>query len=115
VQGEPWRRTELLSRAAALRARLTADGWNEKGDILLLENQNVPFSSQIIPLIVGDPDRTMRLAAALRQRGFWVPGIRPPSVPPGESLLRVSVSYGHSAEQLTALADVLAQLRPMMS
>jgi 8-amino-7-oxononanoate synthase len=104
VRDEPWRRNELLSRAAALRARLTADGWNVGA-----------AASQIIPLIVGDPDRTMRLAAALRERGYWVPGIRPPSVPAGESLLRVSISYGHSAQQLTALAEVLAQLRPTMS
>jgi 8-amino-7-oxononanoate synthase len=120
VRDEPWRRTELLLRAAELRNRLTADGWNEKGDILLFKNQNVPFSSQnvpfssqIIPLIVGDADRTMRLAAALREHGFWVPGIRPPSVPPGESLLRISVSYGHTSEQLQDLAEVLGRLQSM--
>ncbi len=112
VRDEPCRRTELLARAGELRARLAADGWNETGDILLFKNQNIPFSSQIIPLIVGDADRTMRLAAALREHGFWVPGIRPPSVPAGESLLRISVSYSHTSEQLTALADTLARLRP---
>ncbi len=101
---EPWRRTELLARSAQLRRRLSAAGWNVGAG-----------ASQIIPLVVGDPVRTMQLAAVLREQGFWVPGIRPPSVPAGESLLRVSVSYGHTSEQLDTLALALARLRPLAS
>ena len=101
VRDEPRRRTELLARAAELRERLAADGWNIGAG-----------TSQIIPIVIGDPARTMRLSAALREQGFWVPGIRPPSVPAGESLLRVSLSYAHTSEQLTALANLLAHLRP---
>ncbi len=68
-------------------------------------------TSQIIPLVLGDPARTLRLSAALREQGFWVPGIRPPSVPAGESLLRISVSSGHTADQLAGLADSLERAR----
>ena len=92
------------SRAARLRARLVGR-WLEHW---------AQCASQIIPLIVGEPAATMRLSEVLGEQGFWVPGIRPPSVPAGESLLRVSVSYGHTTEQLDDLADALGRLRSLM-
>ncbi len=100
VATEPWRREQLLTKSTELRARLTADGWNI-GD----------STSQIIPLIVGQPERAMQLAELLRDRGFWAPGIRPPSVPAGESLVRLSVTAGHTAGHLSDLADTLAVIK----
>ena len=100
VASEPWRREQLLARSAELRARLQADGWSV-GD----------STSQIIPLVVGEPERAMWLAERLRERGIWAPGIRPPSVPAGESLVRLSVTAGHTAEQLANLARVLGEIR----
>ncbi|HTQ39231.1 MAG TPA: 8-amino-7-oxononanoate synthase [Pirellulales bacterium] len=104
VRDEPQRRQELLARAAALRRQLTAQGWN------LAHSE-----SQIIPLYIGDPRRTMQLAETLRERGLLVPGIRPPSVPAGESLLRISLSWAHTPAMLdkllAALADCWAGMR----
>jgi 8-amino-7-oxononanoate synthase len=96
VQSEPQRRRELLSRAAELRDRLRGMG-------LPLGNSQ----SQIIPVILGEADRTMEAAARLADAGLFVPGIRPPSVPPGQSLLRISLSYGHTAAQIESLVDAL--------
>jgi 8-amino-7-oxononanoate synthase len=98
VKGEPWRRRELLERATALRLRLKEQGWDTGHS-----------GSQIIPLVVGDPERTMRLAEALREAGFFVPGIRPPSVPEGESLLRLSLCWHHTPEIIDALVERLAE------
>jgi len=100
VENEPHRRRELLSRAADLRSRLRDQGWNTGRS-----------ASQIIPLYVGDPDRTMQLAAALREAGYFVPGIRPPSVPEGESLLRLSLCYHHAPEMIDRLLSVLGLLQ----
>jgi 8-amino-7-oxononanoate synthase len=101
VRTETWRRTQLLASAAKLRARLTAAGLNVGKS-----------TSQIIPVILGDPERTMRARDALLARGLLVPGIRPPSVPAGQSLLRISLSTRHSPEMLeklfTALCEVVA-------
>ncbi len=92
VEREPERRETLLRSAAALRDRLRAAGWNVGAS-----------ESQIIPIVLGDADRTMRMASALREAGFFVPGIRPPTVPEGESLLRVSLCYHHTPEMVDEL------------
>ena len=49
----------------------------------------------------------MNLAASLRKHGFFVPGIRPPTVPDGESLLRISLSYAHTDEMVAQLVDAV--------
>lgn len=96
VKSEPFRRQELLQRAASLRENLTAAGLD------IGRSQ-----SQIIPVILGSPARTMQAAADLRQAGYFVPGIRPPSVPEGESLLRISLSWLHTPEQVERLMKQL--------
>jgi 8-amino-7-oxononanoate synthase len=100
VVREPQRREQLLERASALRGRLKEQGWNTGNS-----------ASQIIPIFVGDPKRTLELAARLREAGFFVPAIRPPSVPEGESLLRLSLCYHHTQDIIEALTDHLARLR----
>jgi 8-amino-7-oxononanoate synthase len=100
VEQEPERRAQLLARAAELRARFQSLGWSTGRS-----------ESQIIPLVVGEPQETMRLAAGLREAGFFVPGIRPPSVPPGESLLRLTLCYHHTPAMVDGLIDALARLR----
>jgi len=99
VRDEPERRQRLLARAESLRNELTAQGWNVGNS-----------ASQIIPLVVGEPARAMQLAAGLRERGFFVPAIRPPTVPQGESCLRISLTYGHTEEMAEALLQVLADM-----
>ena len=77
----------------------------------LSETTDGDGESQIIPMYLGEPNLTMQLAGELFDRGLFVPGIRPPSVPAGESLLRISVSAGHSEEHLEQLLTALGQLR----
>jgi 7-keto-8-aminopelargonate synthetase-like enzyme len=100
VEQEPHRGQQLLANAGNVRSRLREQGWNTGNS-----------ESQITPLIVGDARRTMELAASLRESGFFVPGIRPPSVPEGESLLRLSLCYQHTPEIIDALLQQLARLR----
>jgi 8-amino-7-oxononanoate synthase len=61
--------------------------------------------------MIGDANRTMTAAERLRAAGLFVPAIRPPSVPDGESLLRLSLCYHHTMEMVDALVDQLGQLR----
>ena len=64
-------------------------------------------ASQIIPIILGDNDRTMRVAEKLLDAGFLVGAVRPPSVPPGRARLRVSLTAAHTAEDIERLAAAL--------
>ena len=95
---EPERRRELLARAAAFRERLTARGVDIGG-----------AEAQIVPVIAGEAAAAVALSARLAEAGFFVPAIRPPSVPTGQSLVRASLSWLHSESDLVRLADALAR------
>lgn len=66
--------------------------------------------SPILPIVLGDEDAALKAAAALLERGIFVPAIRPPTVPVGSSRLRIALSAGHSHEMMTVLLDALARL-----
>ena len=66
----------------------------------------------IQPLIVGANETAVGLSAALLQRGFWVPAIRPPTVPQGTARLRVSLTAAHTNADVDALCAALAELAP---
>jgi 8-amino-7-oxononanoate synthase len=99
VRHQPERRGTLLHLAHELRRKLETRGFNPP-----------PAQSQIIPIILGEANRTMAAAAELRRRGYFVPGIRPPSVPVGQSLLRISLTCLHTAQQLDGLVAALADV-----
>ncbi|MCR4413927.1 MAG: 8-amino-7-oxononanoate synthase [Thermoguttaceae bacterium] len=99
VRREPQRRETLLARAATLRQQLRDQGWNVGSS-----------ASQIVPLVVGDVGRAVRLSHALRRRGVFVPAIRPPTVPEGEACLRISLTCAHTDEMVAELVEALRQL-----
>ncbi len=101
VQSEPERRQELLQRATKLRETLSARGWDVG-----------PSTSQIIPVLIGDPQQAVTLSQRLFAAGLFVPAIRPPSVPSGRSLLRISLGYAHTPEMVDRLVRALEEHRP---
>ncbi len=101
VEEEPQRRRDLLTTAARLRELLVQQGWHVGAS-----------ASQIIPLHIGSAQQTMTFAEQLRNRGIWIPGIRPPSVPAEGSLLRLSLSASHTDEMIEEVLDALASCRP---
>ena len=64
--------------------------------------------SQILPIVIGDNGRTMRIAAALQAAGFDIRGIRPPTVPPGGARLRVAITLNVSERDVDAMTAALA-------
>lgn len=64
----------------------------------------------IFPWILGDEGAALRAGDALRQAGFFVPAIRPPTVPRGSSRLRVSLSSAHAEETVRQLRNALSGL-----
>ena len=64
----------------------------------------------IFPIVVGENDRALTLARELKERSIIITAIRPPTVPVGESRLRMTVTAAHSKEQLDYVAQMLHEL-----
>lgn len=93
---EPERRRELLERARSFREALVASGI----DVMAAE-------AQIVPIVAGTPAAAVALAARLAEAGFFLPAIRPPSVPEGRSLVRASLTWLHAPADLERLARTI--------
>ncbi|MBD8163051.1 8-amino-7-oxononanoate synthase [Erwinia persicina] len=63
--------------------------------------------SAIQPLIVGEEQAALGLSQHLRERGCWVSAIRPPTVPPGTSRLRITLSAAHRRDDIDQLLEAL--------
>lgn len=103
---------------AALRLVQTADDKREQLQARIRQfregAKNLPFSlmpsyTAIQPLIVGDEQGTLRLSAHLRELGFWVGAIRPPTVPKGTARLRITLSAAHTKADIAALLAALQE------
>lgn len=99
VRTDPDRRLRLGALSSFLRSRLN-----------FLGISTAPSTTHIIPIPLGSPPRALAVSRALLAAGYLIPAIRPPTVPPGTSRLRLSLTSGHTQEQLSALADLLPRL-----
>lgn len=66
-------------------------------------------ASHIIPVIMGSSEDAVRKASELRQNGFYVLPVRPPSVPEGTSRLRISLTAGIEDEEMYRLITLLKE------
>lgn len=70
----------------------------------------MPSQSPIQPLLVHDSAKALNISQALLNKGLWVSAIRPPTVPPNQARLRITLSAAHSLEQIDQLLQALAEL-----
>jgi glycine C-acetyltransferase/8-amino-7-oxononanoate synthase len=94
---QPLRPQKLQSLAELLRRELEAQGLPA-----------VEGRTQIVPLVVGDADASVRLCEAALARGVFAQAIRPPTVPQGSSRLRLTVMASHTTSELAGAAAVLS-------
>ena len=96
VADEPWRRIrleELINFASEqLRSRLGV----------------TPGGSQILPVMIGDNARALKIATRMRDGGFDVRAIRPPTVPEGTARLRISITLNVEESQIADMVGLLA-------
>jgi len=111
--------------AAATRASLriaAEDGWRRDRLRVLIERfrqgagqAGLNLTQSVTPIqavILGEPRSALEASAALARQGLWVAAIRPPTVPPGTSRLRITLSAAHSDEDLDRLLNALSTLPP---
>jgi 8-amino-7-oxononanoate synthase len=98
---------DIVATEPELRARLQAQVRQAEA---LLEPLGIPASgSQIMPVILGENGRTMRIAKGLQDAGFDIRGIRPPTVLQGTARLRISITLNVDAKEIGAMASALAE------
>jgi 8-amino-7-oxononanoate synthase len=98
LQENPRRVQRLAANAAVLRDALRWEGFDLSGS-----------RTQILPLVVGDAELALRVCEAALVRGVFAQAIRPPTVPPMTSRLRLAVMATHHEEELRAAARALGQ------
>ena len=94
---QPRRVERLQSAAAHLRDQLTLAGVPTPAS-----------TTQIIPLILGDAALAVRVCESALARGVFAQAIRPPTVAPGTSRLRLAVMASHTPAELTRAAQTIA-------
>ncbi len=103
VEAADDRRDKVLFHAKRLREGLANLGY-----------QVVKGDTPIVPAIIGEPEPTMRLSAALLERGVFVHGIRPPTVPVGTSRMRIVPIASHSDAHIDEALQAFADLRNLL-
>ena len=96
------RRVEKLQR----NGRVLREALSEAG--VVVEERDTP----IVPLIVGEAQTAVAASDRALERGIFAPPIRPPTVPPGTSRLRLAVMASHTKSELREAAAVLAATVP---
>jgi len=103
MEEDEWRRAHLQRLIARLQNGLATSlqdsGWQ------------LPTSHTAIqPLLIGPNDEALAVMEGLRERGIWVPAIRPPTVPEGTARLRIALSAAHSEADVDQLVEALTIL-----
>ncbi len=92
---QPERRARLFSRIRHANQKIAALGLPTSG-------------TQIIPVIVGDNERAVRLAAYMQSQGFDIRAIRPPTVPYGTARLRISITLNVDLTDIDHMVETLS-------
>ncbi|TWU57969.1 aminotransferase class I/II-fold pyridoxal phosphate-dependent enzyme [Rubripirellula reticaptiva] len=96
INHEPQHRSRVRQWSSQLR------------DALSIETSAIESVVPIVPIIIGTDRDTLAAAKSLANAGFYVPAIRPPTVPEGTARLRVSLSASHTEAQIGQLIEHLA-------
>ncbi|AXW88328.1 8-amino-7-oxononanoate synthase [Lonsdalea britannica] len=98
---------DVVRHGDDLRQRLTDNIAHFRHGAAGLAYQLQTSQSAIQPLIVGDNHHTLALSQTLRDQGLWVGAMRPPTVPPGTSRLRITLTASHTPQDIDRLLEVL--------
>ena len=90
----------VMRSSPHLRQRLLLHARTLKTALIDLEYTLLPSETQILPVVFGNPQRATSVADALLTEGVFAPAIRPPSVPPGTSRLRLTVMATHTEAEI---------------
>ncbi|HOI25036.1 MAG TPA: pyridoxal phosphate-dependent aminotransferase family protein [Caldisericia bacterium] len=102
LEQEKWRIKKLNDNIHYFIRRLNEEGFNT------LQSQTA-----IIPLIIGDEEKTMKTTRFMQDRGIFVLPILPPAVPPNTARLRMNVCAAMDKEHLDLVIDTLVEAKKL--
>lgn len=100
IKTRPQRRQRVQELARHVRSELSIEVRSE-----------LEASVPIVPVIIGTDARVIEISKQLADSGFYVPAVRPPTVPEGTARLRISLSAAHETEMVD---EMLAAMRSCM-
>jgi 8-amino-7-oxononanoate synthase len=100
---------ELLGQRPQMVQRLSANATTLRRELVDQGFDVGDSRTQIIPLVVGDATRAMKICEQALARGVFAQAIRPPTVPVGTSRLRLAVMESHREAELRTAARVLGE------
>lgn len=95
IEQEGEKRQHLYYNIKKLKTGLCSLGYQVKGE-----------NTAIIPVIIGDDRTAVTFSKKLQEKGIYAPAIRPPTVPAGESRIRLTVTADHDVKEITYLLKV---------
>jgi 8-amino-7-oxononanoate synthase len=93
------KRQQLLLKVKQIKTSLKEMGYVVKGD-----------HTPIIPVMIGEANAAVLFSKRLQEKGIYAPAIRPPTVPIGESRIRLTVTTDHSSKEIVYLLKVFKQI-----
>lgn len=98
IENEPQIRQNLLERVKFFRDDLKNRGLD-----------TMRSETQIMPILIGDADKTVQISKNLLGKGIFVQAIRPPTVPQGTSRLRITLMANHSWDDLKYAVETIKE------
>ena len=92
----------IKSQKGKLR-QLVGDAYN----ILNEYGYNLSYNTQIIPVMLGSNQNAIRISEKLKANGYYIPAIRPPTVPEGSSRLRISLTADINANDFKTAIEII--------
>ncbi|MFZ1982656.1 MAG: aminotransferase class I/II-fold pyridoxal phosphate-dependent enzyme, partial [Smithella sp.] len=103
VQAQPCLRQSLMANSVWFRQRLKEAGFHI-----------MDFPTQIISIVLGQPEPTVNFSNRLMEQNIFVSAIRPPTVPQGTSRLRISMMATHTIDDLTRAINSITAIAEEM-
>ncbi|MCX7863854.1 MAG: 8-amino-7-oxononanoate synthase [Novosphingobium sp.] len=102
---------DLVPKMDEQRRKLAGLGEQLRAGLAALGIDHGASSTHIVPAIIGEAGAALRLSDALERRGIAASAIRPPTVPPGTSRLRLALRATHEPEEIALLIDAIEDSR----
>lgn len=104
------RSVELLAARESAREQLARQSRNLRTGLRALGFATRLDPTPIVPVYFQGAEEVLSISARLSEAGYFVPAIRPPTVPRGASMLRISLTVSHTDEDIHGLLQAMKSL-----